>query len=222
MNLHLPHLFASRLELGFDESNELGASPCKFQRRFQDLGKRYEAGVASDDIDWFRNLLARQVARVGLLQNDDAGVLPKLPRKLVGADVHRVNLPCAIGEQHIREAAGGASDIERDRASDVKTEIFEPMRKLDPAARNPGMVLPPDLQRRVLGQHVASLGQLLLARENEASHDQRLSLRAALRQPPAHKQLVCADLHVRNRYRIARRQAHAKPNDKTIVITAPI
>src|SRR4051812_49064208 len=66
--------------------------------------------------------------------------------------------------------------------------------ELDPAARDPRMILAADVERRVLRQQLAGLGDLPLGREHRARHDQRLRPRPALSQPTAHQQLVCADL----------------------------
>src|SRR6478736_48615 len=56
------------------------------------------------------------------------------------------------------------------------------------------MVLAAHFQRRILRQHVAGLGELLLAAEYNAGHDQGLSLGPALNQTASYQQLVCADL----------------------------
>src|SRR5204863_8903478 len=54
-----------------------------------------------------------------------------------------------------------------------------------------------NLHRRILGKHVTGLGDLPLAREHRSGHDQGLRASPALRQAPAHQQLVCTDPHER-------------------------
>src|ERR1043165_6487319 len=56
------------------------------------------------------------------------------------------------------------------------------------------MVLAPHFQRCILRQHVAGLGELPLAAEYDAGHDQGLSLGPALRQTANYQQLVRAEL----------------------------
>src|SRR5207237_10391599 len=94
--------------------------------------------------------------------------------------------------QHIGKAARGAADVERHRSSHIEAEMGETVVKLDPPARHPRMILAANLERRVLGEHLAGFGQLLLAREHRSGHDQRLSPRPALGEPAAYQQLVGA------------------------------
>ena len=56
------------------------------------------------------------------------------------------------------------------------------------------MILPPNLERRILGKHIAWLGELPLTAEYSSGHDQCLRPRPALHEPAANQQLICADL----------------------------
>src|SRR5512132_1229643 len=56
------------------------------------------------------------------------------------------------------------------------------------------MVLAAHVQWRVLGEHVARLGELPLSAKDCSSHDQRLGLGTAVGEPAAHQQLIGADL----------------------------
>ena len=59
--------------------------------------------------------------------------------KLAAADIDRIDAPRAAREQHLGEAAGRGADIEADAARDIDAEMVERRRKLDAAARHPGM-----------------------------------------------------------------------------------
>ena len=65
--------------------------------------------------------------------------------------------------------------------------------ELDSSARDPWMILAPNLKWGIFGEHVAGLRELLLAAEDRARHDQRLRPRPAFGQSSAHEQLVCTD-----------------------------
>ena len=76
----------------------------------------------------------------------------------------------------------------------VPAEMVERMGELDPAPRDPGMVLAPHLERRVGGERLPGLVDLALAGEDQAGEDQRLRLRPAFGEPAVDEQLIGADL----------------------------
>src|SRR5689334_18839715 len=88
----LPHFVAARFELRLDQRDELRAWLSELQRRLENLGEADEAGITDDNIDRFGNDRRVEVAGVGLLMNDNAPVLPQLPRQLVGPDIDRIDL----------------------------------------------------------------------------------------------------------------------------------
>src|SRR6185312_176780 len=190
----LPHLLPRRLELRLDQRDQPGAGLRQFQRRFENLRQPDEARVAHDDLDRLRNNAGVHAPRIRLLMNHHSRVLAKLPCELVGADVDRIHSRRATAQQHVGEPTGRAAHVERHRARNVETEMRQPMIELDSTARNPWMVLAPNLEQPVLGKQLSRLRHLPLAREYRASHDQRLRPRPALRQSAAHQQLVCAHL----------------------------
>ena len=55
------------------------------------------------------------------------------------------------------------------------------------------MIAPAHLERRVLCQHLARLGQLGLAAEHESGQDQRLRTRAAFGEATCDQQLIDPD-----------------------------
>ena len=74
------------------------------------------------------------------------------------------------------------------------TKFVERVNELQPAPADPGMVLPAQLQRRILGNAVAGLVDPLLARKHQPGQDQRLGARTRVRQPAFHQRKVCACL----------------------------
>ena len=126
--------------------------------------------------------------------DNDAGVLPQLPGELIGADINRINLRRPTREQDVGKSAGRATDVQRHCTRYVEPEMREAMIELDPAARNPGVILAPYFQRCIIGEHVASLGQFPLTGKHGPGHDQRLGSRPAFRKSAGDQQLVRADL----------------------------
>ena len=135
----------------------------------------------------------RQVAGIGLFVDDHAVVAAQFPRQLVGADVDRIDLRRALGQQHIGEPAGRASDVERHRAGHVEPEMLQPMRQLDPAARHPRMIAALDGQQRIVGEQVPRLRHPPVTNKHIPRQDQRLRPSPALGQPLRDEQKVGAD-----------------------------
>ena len=87
--------------------------------------------------------VAGQMAGIQTLAQNNARILAQLPGELAAADIDRIDLGGAAGEQDIGEAAGGGADIEADPARGIDPEMIERMGELQPAARDPGMILAP-------------------------------------------------------------------------------
>ncbi len=165
---------ALRLELRLDQRDQMAAGARQVERGFEYLGEADEAGIAGDDIDRLGHDCGAEAAGVGLLVDDDAVVAAQFPGQLVGADVDRIDAGRAAGQQHIGEAAGRASDIERDGGSHVDREMVEPVGQLDPAARHPRMIAALDRQRGVVGEQIPRLGHSAVTGIDGARKDQRL------------------------------------------------
>ena len=101
-----------------------------------------------------------------LLVDDHARILAQFPCKLVRPDIDCIDPCCAAREQNIGETTGRTSNIQGNTALDFKPEVVEAMVKLDPAARDPGMILAADLERCVVSEHVARLEELPFAAEH--------------------------------------------------------
>jgi hypothetical protein len=71
--------------------------------------------------------------------------------------------------------------------------MLERMSKLDPASRDPGMLLAAHLEQRVFGQRLPGFLDLPLPGEHEARKNQRLRLAPALHKTSIDKKLVNAD-----------------------------
>ena len=68
-----------------------------------------------------------QVAGVGLLHDDDAGVVPEFPGELPPANVHGKNFHRAVLQQTIGESAGGRAQVERGEAGDIQMKMVQSM-----------------------------------------------------------------------------------------------
>ena len=84
----------------------------------------------------------------------------------------------AMGQQHIGKPAGGCADIQAHQPRGRKAERRQPLSQLQPAARNPRVVLPAHLQRGLGADRLAGLGDALGPGEHLAGEDQRLGARA--------------------------------------------
>ena len=135
------------------------------------------------------------MAGIQTLAQNNARVLAQLPGELAAADIDRIDLGGAAGEQHIGEAAGRSADVEADPTRGIDAEMIERMGELQPAARDPGVVLAPQPQRRVLRQQIARLLDAPLAAEDLAGQDHRRCPAAALDEAALDQQQVGALLH---------------------------
>ena len=111
----LAHFGAAGLELRLDQRDDVGARPQQRRDDGQDLPQRDERHVDGDDIDGTRQIGERQVARVEVLDDDDARIVAQRPVDLAVADVERHDARRAALQQDVGEAAGRRADVERIR-----------------------------------------------------------------------------------------------------------
>ena len=149
-----------------------------------------KARVAGHEIDWLRDLGARQIARVHPLMHDDARVLPQLPGELSAPDIDRVHPRRAPCQQHIGKAPGRGTDVKRDKPGRIEREMVERMRELEAAARHPGVVAAGDGQLGIFGKAHARLVDAPPRRRDEPGEDQRLCLGAAFGKALLDEQLI--------------------------------
>ena len=102
-----------RLELRLDQGDEARAGSGERKRRRQDRAQADEARVADDEVDGLRHVFAREITRVGSLQHRDAGIVAQTSVKLTVADIDRIDPPRPALTQHVGEASGGGTDIQR-------------------------------------------------------------------------------------------------------------
>src|SRR3546814_9262950 len=89
-------------------------------------------------------MLRGQDTRARLFMDDDAVVLPQLPRELVGPRIDGMDAAHAAVQQHVGKAASRRADVDRGRARYVPAQMHPPMFQrvieLAAAARHPRMV----------------------------------------------------------------------------------
>ena len=78
--------------------------------------------------------------RVDAFADEHAGVAAELPVQLIVSDVERDHVACAALQQHVGEAAGRRSDVERPSSFDGNPEHVQRVRQLEAAAADVGMV----------------------------------------------------------------------------------
>ena len=152
--------------------------------------------------------------------DDDPRILSKLPGKLVGADVDRINFRRATLKQDVGESSGRGTDIQRYEAGHVPAEMVEGVGQLDPAPRDPGMFLAPHLERRVVGERLPGFVDLALARKDQAGEDQGLGLGPTLNEAPVDEKLVGAKLGHRLRLQKlhAQRDTYADARTASMIV----
>ena len=143
--------------------------------------------------------LAREVARVGLLERDDALIALQLLCELVLADIDGEDFLRAALEQNLGEAAGRRAHVEADLALGGDAEMVERMDEFQAAARDEG--IGPRLQRQLHArvQHVAGAFDLPVAGKDIAGADFGLGAVAAAEKALLHGQQVGAHLRARRR-----------------------
>src|SRR3546814_20243552 len=105
----------------------------------------WSSDMCSSDlqIEGFGDMGGRQDARAGLFVDDDALVLPQLPRELVGAAVDRIDARRAAAEQHVGEPPGRRPAIDRHPPRPLPAEIVPPVPAPAPPPPHPRLTAPP-------------------------------------------------------------------------------
>ena len=81
-----------------------------------------------------------RVARVEVLDDDDARVVAQLPVQLAVADVERDHACGAALQQHVGEAAGRCADVEALAPANLDLKGVECVRELQSAAADIGVI----------------------------------------------------------------------------------
>ena len=127
------NVFAAEFELGFDEDEKRGVGFCAGSRRGKDFCDGDERNIGDDKINEFGDVGGLEFAGVAL-DGDDSRVLPEFPRELGEVHVDGVDARGAMLQKAIREATGGAANIEADEAGGIYCKIFESAFELQAAA----------------------------------------------------------------------------------------
>ena len=171
-------LSAARLELWFDQRDDVGARPQQRRHDGQDLAQRDERHVDREEIDRRRKIRRLKTARIEVFQDEDARVVAKRPVDLPVTDVERDDARRAAFEQDVGKAAGGGADIERLASLDGNAEGVERVRELDAAAPDVRMVRS---DQSDLGGRVDRRAGFVCGRPSTLTWPARISARARSR-----------------------------------------
>ncbi len=169
-------ILAPRLELGFDQRDDLAARRQKRRYHRQNVLQRNERHVDRHQserpgLDW--QVLRSEPPRVGAFDDDDPWVGANLPVELVVADVEGDNPGRAALQQHVGEAARGSADVEGNNAGGINAKGVERVRKLEPATTDPGMIGSAKHDLDVAGDRCARFGDRMPSDQDIAGQNQR-------------------------------------------------
>ena len=111
---------AADFELRFNQRQDLRARRQKFRNRRNHELQRDETYIDSGKIRQFRKTRWIKSADVGLFDRNNIVTTAQSWMQLAAADIDRVDMPCAVLEQHLGEAAGRCADIEADAAGNIE------------------------------------------------------------------------------------------------------
>src|SRR5581483_11473079 len=174
---------ASGLELRLHQHERLPAGSGERKRRWKHERDRDERDVARDELRCERQL--RERSCIHALEHGHAFVVADLRVELPVADVERDHAPGSTLQQHVGEASCRGAEVERVEPAHVDAEGVERVRELVPGAG--------DVRRRRLDLERGTLVDLLprlRVSGHATGHDERLGLRARLREPALDEQDV--------------------------------
>jgi len=178
------------LELRLDKGDEGGLFGGERERRRQYRGEPDEARITGDYVDGLGNLSSGQVTGVEALVHDNARILPQFPGELTMPDIDGVDPRAAARQQHIGEAASRGADVESRPALEVDPKMVQGVSELDPAARNPGMVVSRDGERRIDCKLLARLVDAPSGASDDPGEDQSLRLSPAFGHAKVDEKLI--------------------------------
>ncbi len=126
--------FLANFKLRLDQRNQIAARLDPLHTGRKHGTKPDKAGIANNDINVIRDLFFGQMPRIGLFHDHNAVIITQLPIKLPLPDIDGINLGRPVLKQNIGKAAGGCTDIDRDKIGHVDLELGQPFFKLEPAA----------------------------------------------------------------------------------------
>ena len=132
----------------------------------------------------------RDIADVGALHVDDALVGAQAPCQLTVADIHGIDLDCAVLQHTIGKASGGRTNVHTDLAVRRQRKALHCLFQLEAAAADIADVMASHLDLGVFLYHLTSLVHLLLVDENDTGHDEGFGALTALDHAVLHQILV--------------------------------
>jgi hypothetical protein len=130
------------------------------------------------------------MAGVQSLVGDDAWILPQFPGELTVSDIDGVDTAGAARQQHVGKAAGRCADIESRLAVGDDPEMVEGVGELNAPARDPGMGVPLDGERRIRWKLLARLVDPPPGAADNPGEDQGLRPGAAFGQALLDEELI--------------------------------
>ena len=118
----LTDLLTPRLKLRFNQSDNIAAVDDDIEDDGKNLIEGNERDIDGSEIDGLVENIGIDVANVGTLHANDAGIGTQRPCKLPIADIDRIDLPNAVLKHAICEAAGRRADIDSDLAVEDQVE----------------------------------------------------------------------------------------------------
>ena len=145
----LADVFLSGLELRLDEAEHLSGGLEQLLDGWKDDLQRDERYVHHRQVQRLTEILRRDIADVGPLHHDDAGVGADLPRQLAVADVDGEDLAGPLLQQAVGKAAGRCAGVAADKAGRVDAEIAQRLFQLQSAAADVRTGAAADLDHRI-------------------------------------------------------------------------
>ena len=118
-NALLANLFPAGLELWLNQTGNFAALSQKTVKGRENQLEGNKGDVDRCKIQFIRNLLSGQIPCVGALHTDHALIIAQLPIQLAIANIHGIDLLCAVLQHAIRESPGGGTDVGADLAAQV-------------------------------------------------------------------------------------------------------
>ena len=203
-NATFADVLAAGFKLGLDEDDgfavPLLAGGCEGgDDGWEDEGGGDEADVHGEEADrlggeW-EELAGDKQARVGALEEADAGVGAELVVDLAVAGVYSQNRLCAGLKHAVCEAAGGGSDVGAGEACDGDGPGGEGRLQLESAAADVAEVVAEHTDDGVLGDGGARFVDPLLVDEDATGEDQSLGALAGGGEGAVNEELVETEFH---------------------------
>ena len=187
-------VFTSGLELRLDQDIETTLMLHQFRCLRQDQLHGNKGYVHDRHIRHAGNLFMRQIAGVGALQHDDAGIAADLPIQLPVAYVDGVDLSRSVVQKYIGKTAGRRADVHGHRIRYIRLKDPKRLIQLQSAPAYIGVGASLYMQVVAFPHFFRGLQNFDLLAVHLSGHNQRLRLFPAGSQSPLHHGDVDPDL----------------------------